>query len=85
MFRALKLFPLGATSVMMPPPVTAALTRPPSPSGTQPKELEPVKLKLVPDRVFSTAVGPSGKKTFAQWHVESPEEVVAAMEKVLAP
>ncbi|KZT60964.1 glycosyltransferase family 20 protein [Calocera cornea HHB12733] len=85
MFRALNLFPIGVTSVTMPPPVTAALTRPPTPSGGLSKELEPVKLALMPDRVFSTAVGPSGKKTFAQWHVETPEEVVAAMEKILAP
>lgn len=66
----------GSDEIIMQPPISASLTV--SPSATPPK-LEPVKLTISPDAVFSTAIGLPTKKTLAVWHETSPREVVHAM------
>ncbi|KIO16754.1 hypothetical protein M407DRAFT_183020, partial [Tulasnella calospora MUT 4182] len=79
MFRALcQLRPsvVANQEVIMQPPISASLTI--SPSATPPK-LEPVKLIISPDAVFSTAVGLPTKKTLAVWHEQSPRDIVHAM------
>jgi len=79
MFRALCLLRPSVTEsqeVIMPPPISASLTISP---GSTPPVLEPVKLVINPDAVFSTAVGLATKKTMALWHETSPREVVHAM------
>jgi hypothetical protein len=40
---------------------------------------DPVTLSLTQGGLFSTTVGSSSKKTLAQWHVTSADEVVDAM------
>jgi trehalose 6-phosphate synthase/phosphatase len=67
MFRALQLFPIGATSASMPPPLSVSSVRPDAPT---------VDLAMTPGGVFTTAVGHSGKRTLALWHVTTPQEVV---------
>ncbi|KAF8137716.1 hypothetical protein EV363DRAFT_676844 [Boletus edulis] len=43
-------------------------------------ELQPsLCLAFAPDAIFTTAVGPSTKRTLAGWHVTTPEEVVDHM------
>ncbi|KAG9048860.1 threalose-6-phosphate phosphatase [Tulasnella sp. UAMH 9824] len=79
MFRALCLLRPSVVAnqeVIMQPPISASLTV--SPSATPPK-LEPVRLTISPDAVFSTAVGLPTKKTLAVWHEQSPRDVVHAM------
>ncbi|KAG8806140.1 threalose-6-phosphate phosphatase [Serendipita sp. 401] len=44
---------------------------------------DPVSLALTREGLFSTAVGPSSKKTLASWHVTSADEVVDAMLKLV--
>lgn len=39
----------------------------------------PVELTISPDSVFTTAVGHTGKRTLASWHVTTPAEVVEHM------
>lgn len=46
--------------------------------------LPEVTLKIQPEGVFSTSVGAPSKKTLASAHLTSPEEVVFAMEYLLA-
>ena len=78
MFRALcgLLAPNLGEKIVMAPPISAKLTITPS---STPPVLEPVELSIQPDAVFSTAVGPSNKKTLAVWHVTTPAEVVSNM------
>jgi trehalose 6-phosphate synthase/phosphatase len=76
MFRALRHVPAVDT---MPAPI--AIT-----STCTPEEIEAlpeVKVDVTPEGIFSTAVGPSSKKTLARWHVTSPEEVVDMMQHLL--
>ncbi len=73
MFRALLLFPLGQSHATMAPPVSAGLLK----DGDA--ELPTVDLALKPEGLFSTAVGPSSKRTLAKWHVTTSPEVVDAM------
>lgn len=84
MFRALRqVFPAGGVqqgqNVILRPPVAITSTLDPEDAA----ELEDVELKVRPEAVFSTTVGPPAKKTLAQWHVTAPEEVVEAMETLL--
>lgn len=73
MFRALRLPPiLGNDPLVMQPPVSATALEPGS-------VLKPVELKIHPDAIFSTTVGPSNKKTRALWHVNSPGEIVESL------
>lgn len=84
MFRALRtVFPPGGPRegepVMMKPPVGVT-------SVLEPEEIEllpEVEMKIRPESVFSTTVGPAAKKTLAGWHVTCPEEVVDALETLL--
>jgi trehalose 6-phosphate synthase/phosphatase len=74
MFRALcTLFTLGQSEAIMQPPLSAKLI-----DGEE-NAKDPVTLSLTQANLFSTTVGSSSKKTLAQWHVTSPEEVVDAM------
>ncbi|KAF8591323.1 glycosyltransferase family 20 protein [Ramaria rubella] len=73
MFRAL-IFPGASETIMMQPPVSAAILDP-----ERAADLQPVKLDILPEGIFSTTVGPSNKKTLAHWHVTSPAEIVDAM------
>jgi len=84
MFRSLRtIFPPGGPQkdqpVILKPPV--AVTSALDPEDVA--ELPDVELKVTPDVIFSTTVGPPAKKTLAGWHVQSPEEVVEAMEGLL--
>lgn len=73
MFRALRLTPpLGRDALLMQPPMSATVFEPGN-------VLKPVELKISPDDIFSTTVGPSNKKTRALWHVNSPTEVVDSL------
>lgn len=45
--------------------------------------LDDVELKIRPDGVFATTVGPAAKKTLAGWHVTSSDEIVDAIEALL--
>ncbi|KAF9009898.1 trehalose 6-phosphate phosphatase [Cyathus striatus] len=71
MFRALLLFPPGATEATMEAPLSVTLID----EGPHP----PVKLAIKPDAVFTTAVGHSSKRTLASWHVTTPQEIVEHM------
>ncbi|KAF8069052.1 trehalose 6-phosphate phosphatase [Lyophyllum atratum] len=73
MFRALQLFPPGTTEAVMPPPLSITLV-----NGDK-GPVEPVKLAIRPQAVFTTAVGHSSKRTLASWHVTTPQEVVEHM------
>jgi trehalose 6-phosphate synthase/phosphatase len=73
MFRALILFPGGATKAIMDPPLSVTLID---------KDLtaqKPVELAIVPEAVFTTTVGHNTKRTLASWHVTSPAEVIDHM------
>ncbi|GJJ14983.1 hypothetical protein Clacol_009253 [Clathrus columnatus] len=73
MFRSLRLPPvLNKDALVMQPPVSAAIFEPSN-------VLKPVELKIHPDAIFSTTVGPSNKKTRALWHVNSPAEIVESL------
>ncbi|KAI0821861.1 trehalose 6-phosphate phosphatase [Trametes gibbosa] len=74
MFRALLLFPNNATHARLDPPLSVTLL-----AKEDEPAFEPVDLALVPDAVFTTAVGHSSKRTLAVWHVTTPEEVVEHM------
>src|SRR5271170_7905394 len=74
MFRALcTLFTVGQGQAIMQPPLSVKLI-----DGEE-NTKDPVTLSLTPAGLFSTTVGSSSKKTLAQWHVTSAEEVVDAM------
>lgn len=84
MFRSLRtIFPPGGIThgapVILRPPVAVT-------SSLEPEEiaeLPDVELKVTPDKIFATTVGPPAKKTLAGWHVTSPEEVVDAIEHLV--
>lgn len=74
MFRALGMFQGGVTKVTMEPPLSVTLIEKGGSDGPK-----PVDLALTPDDVFTTAVGHTGKRTLASWHVTTPAEVVESM------
>ncbi|KAI0761323.1 trehalose 6-phosphate phosphatase [Trametes elegans] len=76
MFRALLLFPPGATRARLDPPLSVTLL---AGSKEEADKYAPVDLALERDAVFTTAVGHSSKRTLAVWHVTTPEEVVEHM------
>ncbi|KAH7099697.1 trehalose 6-phosphate phosphatase [Auriculariales sp. MPI-PUGE-AT-0066] len=76
MFRALLLFPLGATEATVPAPVSAELF---DDEAHEDADKNARQLVLKPEGLFPTAVGPSSKRTLAAWHVTSPQEVVTSM------
>ena len=70
MFRSLVLFPPGKpTEAVLEPPLSVTLV-----DGD--KDCQPLKLSITPEAIFTTAVGHSGKRTLASWHVTSSQEVV---------
>jgi trehalose 6-phosphate synthase/phosphatase len=73
MFRALILFPPGATKAIMDPPLSVTLI------DKDPSPLQPVELAIAPEAVFTTTVGHNTKRTLASWHVTSPAEVIDHM------
>jgi trehalose 6-phosphate synthase/phosphatase len=84
MFRSLRtVFPPGGPTadapVILRPPVAITSAMDPEDAG----ELPDVHLQVIPSNIFSTTVGPPAKKTLAGWHVQTPEEVVEAMEGLL--
>ncbi|KAI0659880.1 trehalose 6-phosphate phosphatase [Cubamyces menziesii] len=76
MFRALLLFPQGATKARLDPPLSVTLL---AASKDEADQYRPVDLAIERDAVFTTAVGHSSKRTLAVWHVTTPEEVVEHM------
>lgn len=72
MFRALGMFQGGVTKVTMQPPLSVTLIE----KGEGPK---PVDLALTSEDVFTTAVGHTGKRTLASWHVTTPAEIIENM------
>ena len=56
-----------SSPLIMSPPTPLNLS---TPVGT------PRQLRLQYDNIFATAVGPSSKKTLAQWHVDSPHRII---------
>jgi trehalose 6-phosphate synthase/phosphatase len=73
MFRALILFPSGATKATMTAPLSVTLL------DKSAITAEPVELTISPEAVFTTAVGHSSKRTLASWHVTTPVEIVDHM------
>jgi trehalose 6-phosphate synthase/phosphatase len=75
MFRALHIFSPDTTGkARLAPPLSVTLVD--NNHGlTQPD----VELAIASDAIFTTAVGPSTKRTLASWHVTTPEEVVGHM------
>ena len=75
MFRALHVFPSDATGkVHLEPPLSVTLV-----DNNHGISRPGVELAIAPDAIFTTAVGPSSKRTLASWHVTTPEEVVDHM------
>jgi trehalose 6-phosphate synthase/phosphatase len=84
MFRSLRsIFPPGGPvadePLILKPPVAITSSMEPEEAA----EMPDVELKIKPQMIFSTTVGPPAKKTLAGWHVTCPEEVVDAMESLL--
>ena len=84
MFRALRsIFPPGGPQkdepVILRPPVAVTSSM----DAEDADDLPDVELKVTPDDIFSTTVGPPAKKTLAGWHVTSPEEVVEALDYLI--
>ncbi|KAF7986361.1 hypothetical protein HWV62_35372 [Athelia sp. TMB] len=73
MFRALGMFQGGVTKVTMEPPLSVTLIE--KGVGTP----KPVDLAVTSEDVFTTAVGHTGKRTLASWHVTTPAEVIENM------
>jgi len=75
MFRALHVFPSDVTSkVHLEPPLSVTLV-----DNNHGISRPDVELAVASDGIFTTAVGPSTKRTLASWHVTTPEEVVEHM------
>jgi trehalose 6-phosphate synthase/phosphatase len=72
MFRALILFPTGATMATLDPPLSVTTV-----NGVA--DYKPVELAIKSDAIFTTAVGHSSKRTLASWHVTTPAEIVDHM------
>lgn len=70
MFRAL-LFPPNTKQLIMEAPVGITLF-----GG---KQASAVPLSIQTEAIFTTAVGHSGKRTLASWHVTTPQEIVEHM------
>ncbi|KAK2461153.1 hypothetical protein APHAL10511_006680 [Amanita phalloides] len=70
MFRSLHLFSSGSSEVIMEAPLAVTLFN---------KDSQPRKLSIVPEHVFTTAVGHSTKRTLASWHVTSSQEVIDSL------
>jgi trehalose 6-phosphate synthase/phosphatase len=84
MFRALRTVfpsggPVGDEPVILAAPVAVTSALDPEDAD----EKEDVELKIRPENIFATTVGPPAKKTLAGWHVTCPEEVVDALEHLL--
>jgi trehalose 6-phosphate synthase/phosphatase len=84
MFRSLRaIYPPGGLpegeGVVLKPPVAVTSSLDPEDAEALPD----VTLKVRPQGIFATTVGPPAKKTLAAWHVTCPEEVVEAMEHLL--
>lgn len=73
MFRSLCLFKSGAKKAAMKPPLSVTLIEKGGP------EMQDVDLAIAPEAVFTTAVGHTGKRTLASWHVTTPAEVIEHM------
>jgi trehalose 6-phosphate synthase/phosphatase len=72
MFRALTLFPTtGTTKAILDAPLSVTLI------DANSEHAPPVELAITPECVFTTAVGQ--KKTLANWHVTTPQEIVEHM------
>lgn len=75
MFRALRKCSHGTTSLATSPPTSSqgrnedAIIPPSSPAAPTPGLISP-------DINFSTTLGPATKKTMAEWHVSSPEDII---------
>ncbi|TDL22752.1 trehalose-6-phosphate phosphatase [Rickenella mellea] len=74
MFRALVPYTSNISKPVMTAPVSVNLL-----AGKTGQRTPPKTLAISPEGVFSTAVGASSKKTLAQWHVTTPQEVVESM------
>lgn len=73
MFRSLCLFKSGAKKATMKPPLSVTLVE------KDGREAQDVDLAIAPEAVFTTAVGHTGKRTLASWHVTTPAEVIERM------
>ncbi|KAJ7598894.1 trehalose-6-phosphate phosphatase [Mycena floridula] len=76
MFRALILFPPGTQKAIMEAPLSVTLL------DSDGQSAPPVELAIRPEAVFTTAVGHSGKRTLAIWHVNTPQEIVEHMQDI---
>ena len=75
MFRALHVFSPDATGkAHLAPPLSVTLVD--TNNGVAKPDVE---LAIASDAIFTTAVGPSTKRTLASWHVTTPEKVVDHM------
>lgn len=75
MFRALHIFTPNATgNAHLEAPLSVTLV---DDNGGVPRP--DVQLAIASDGIFTTAVGPSSKRTLASWHLTTPEEVVDHM------
>ncbi|CED83290.1 trehalose 6-phosphate phosphatase [Phaffia rhodozyma] len=74
MFRSLRTIASSSSTMAPPIAVTSACT------AEEAAKFPDVETHIQPEGIFSTAVGPSAKKTLARWHVTSPEEVVDMMD-----
>ena len=75
MFRALHVLPPDATGkVYLEPPLSITLV-----DNNHGLTRPGVELAIASGAIFTTAVGPSTKRTLASWHVTTPEEVVDLM------
>jgi trehalose 6-phosphate synthase/phosphatase len=71
MFRAL-LFPPNEKYSMEAPIAITLLN-----SGKEPAPTVPLSIQS--EAIFTTAVGPSSKRTLARWHVTTPQEILEHM------
>lgn len=75
MFRALHVFSPDMTGkAHLEPPLSVTLVD--NNNGVSPPDVE---LAIASDAIFTTAVGPSSKRTLASWHLTAPEEVLDHM------
>jgi trehalose 6-phosphate synthase/phosphatase len=78
MFRALNAVSACASAgTPMEPPISVTLVNGNGSGSGTPKEK--VELAIKPQAIFTTSVGHSSKRTLANWHVTSPEEIVEHM------
>ncbi|UZJ52633.1 hypothetical protein CBS101457_001953 [Exobasidium rhododendri] len=60
-------------------PNTGLIMSPPAPLNNLTSLGSPRPLALKPSGIFTTTIGPSGKKTLAKWHVDSPQKIIDAL------